>query len=76
MILAYDATALLVEIGSCLGLWLGLSIVGVYDLIARVAFRQIEFLDGYPLWLTILNSMFNPYHTGINWLTSNKKFGN
>ena len=26
--LAYDSTALLVEIGSCLGLWLGFSVVG------------------------------------------------
>ena len=32
IILAYDTTALLVEIGSCLGLWLGLSVIGIYDL--------------------------------------------
>ena len=31
IVLAYDSTALLVEIGSCLGLWLGLSVVGIYD---------------------------------------------
>ena len=37
--LAYDAAALLVEIGSCLGLWLGLSVVGVYDQIAVAVFR-------------------------------------
>lgn len=28
-LLAYDETALLVEIGSCLGLWLGLSVIGM-----------------------------------------------
>ena len=33
IVLAYDSTALLVEIGSCLGLWLGLSVVGMYDMI-------------------------------------------
>ena len=32
IVLAYDATSLLVEIGSCLGLWLGLSVVGMYDI--------------------------------------------
>ena len=50
--MAYDSTALLVEIGSCLGLWLGLSIVGVYDLIARVAFQaeaDIAFSKGVML---------------------------
>ena len=31
IVLAYDATSLLVELGSCLGLWLGLSVVGMYD---------------------------------------------
>ena len=33
IVLAYDSTALLVEIGSCLGLWLGLSVVGIFDLV-------------------------------------------
>ena len=30
--LAYNEANLLVEIGSCLGLWLGLSVVGLYDI--------------------------------------------
>ena len=34
IVLAYDATSLLVEVGSCLGLWLGLSVVGMYDVCA------------------------------------------
>ena len=34
IVLAYDFEDLLVEIGSCLGLWLGLSVVGIYDLMA------------------------------------------
>ena len=31
--LAYDSGDLLVEIGSCLGLWLGLSVVGIYEVV-------------------------------------------
>ena len=31
-VVAYGPTSLLVEIGSCLGLWLGLSVVGVFDM--------------------------------------------
>ena len=31
IVLAYDATSLLVEVGSCLGLWLGLSVLGLFD---------------------------------------------
>ena len=34
ILLAYDSGDLLVEIGSCLGLWLGLSVVGIYDIAA------------------------------------------
>ena len=34
IVLAYGLEDLLVEVGSCLGLWLGLSIVGVFDLAA------------------------------------------
>ena len=33
IVLVYGLGALLVEIGSCLGLWLGLSVVGVFDII-------------------------------------------
>ena len=33
IVLAYGFTDLLVEIGSCLGLWLGLSVVGIFDLV-------------------------------------------
>ena len=36
MVLAYGFGSLLVEIGSCLGLWLGLSIVGVFDVLVKV----------------------------------------
>ena len=39
IVLAYDSTALLVEIGSCLGLWLGLSVVGVFDLVVHAVVR-------------------------------------
>ena len=40
IVLAYDATSLLVEVGSCLGLWLGLSVVGMFDICALL-FRKI-----------------------------------
>ena len=40
-VLTYDSTSLLVEIGSCLGLWLGLSVVGVYD-IAVIAVYKVK----------------------------------
>ena len=36
---AYDLAALLVEIGSSLGLWLGLSVVGVFDILVFVTLR-------------------------------------
>ena len=39
VMLAYDFTALLVEIGSCLGLWLGLSVVGVLDVSLLATFH-------------------------------------
>ena len=42
IVLAYDSTSLLVEIGSCLGLWLGLSVVGVYDLLVFVVHQSQE----------------------------------
>ena len=37
IVMAYDSTALLVEIGSSLGLWLGLSVVGIFDLVPLAA---------------------------------------
>ena len=33
---AYGPTALLVEVGSALGLWLGLSVVGIFDIVVLV----------------------------------------
>ena len=32
IVLSYDNTSLVVEIGSCLGMWLGLSVVGMFDI--------------------------------------------
>ena len=43
IVLAYDSTALLVEFGSCLGLWLGLSVVGIFDLIGLAAVKIKKF---------------------------------
>ena len=41
IVLAYGFTDLLVEIGSCLGLWLGLSVVGIFDIaVTFVAYLQ------------------------------------
>ena len=41
--LAYGAVDLLIEVGSCLGLWLGLSVVGIFDIIvlACIKIRKI-----------------------------------
>ena len=36
VVLAYGVVDLLVEVGSCLGLWLGLSVVGIFDIIVLV----------------------------------------
>ena len=36
IMLAYGFTDLLVEIGSCLGLWLGLSVVGIFDIVVTI----------------------------------------
>ena len=41
IVLSYDKTSLLVEIGSCLGMWLGLSVVGMFD-IAAVAIVRVK----------------------------------
>ena len=40
--LAYDSGDLLVEIGSCLGLWLGLSVVGIYDIVATLVQKGLQ----------------------------------
>ena len=44
--LAYDFGDLLVEIGSCLGLWLGLSVVGIYELTLLVLIKTWRCLNG------------------------------
>ena len=44
IVLAYDSTALLVEFGSCLGLWLGLSVVGMLDIIGLAAVKIKRFM--------------------------------
>ena len=41
IMLAYDSGDLLVEIGSCLGLWLGLSVVGMYDTAAMLTEKGV-----------------------------------
>ena len=39
VILAYDIESLLVEIGSSLGLWLGLSVIGLFDVLLHTIIR-------------------------------------
>ena len=43
MLLAYDVGSLLVEVGSSLGLWLGLSVVGVFDVLVHTLLKAKEF---------------------------------
>ena len=43
-VLAYGFDALLVEIGSSLGLWLGLSLVGMYDLLTAVVEKLMKWI--------------------------------
>ena len=50
IVLDYDSTALLVEIGSCLGLWLGLSVVGIFDLVVLAAMKTQGWLGTIFLW--------------------------
>ena len=45
IVLAYGLGDLLVEVGSCLGLWLGLSVVGIFDIIVLVVVRMKTFLE-------------------------------
>ena len=42
IVLQYDLPQLVVEIGSCLGLWLGLSLVGMFDLLTAVAEKLVK----------------------------------
>ena len=42
VVLAYDLGALLVEVGSCLGLWLGLSVIGVYETIVYALWHLLK----------------------------------
>ena len=46
IVLAYDATSLRVEVGSCLGLWLGLSVMGMYDVCAAIVGRTVQMVVG------------------------------
>ena len=39
IVLAYDMGHLLVEIGSSLGLWLGISIIGIFDVLAAALLK-------------------------------------
>ena len=42
ILLAYDSEELLVEIGSCLGLWLGLSVIGIYDIVVILVQKSVQ----------------------------------
>ena len=45
VILAYGMDSLLVEIGSSLGLWLGLSVVGLFDVLLLIILRTRQFMQ-------------------------------
>ena len=45
VILAYDIESLLVEIGSSLGLWLGLSVIGLFDVLLLMILRIRQVAD-------------------------------
>ena len=49
IVLSYDSATLLVEIGSSLGLWLGLSVVGIFDLLVIAVFKSKEWFDKHKL---------------------------
>ena len=49
ILLFYNSENLLVEIGSCLGLWLGLSAVGVFDLLVIAVFKIKEWFNKHKL---------------------------
>ena len=46
VVLAYDFDSLIVEIGSSLGLWLGLSIAGMFDILILTGFTTQKILQG------------------------------
>ena len=51
IVLSYDATSLLVEVGSCLGLWLGLSVVGMFDVCTLMLVKLVRgLLSGHKKW--------------------------
>ena len=41
----YDLFCLLVEVGSCLGLWLGLSIIGIFDVLTEIIDKMKTYLN-------------------------------
>ena len=41
---SYDLFCLLVEVGSCLGLWLGLSIIGIFDVLTEIIDKMKTYL--------------------------------
>ena len=45
--LAYDVGALFVEIGSSLGFWLGISIVGIFDILEAFVVRIRSVIGDY-----------------------------
>ena len=49
VVLSYDSENLLVEIGSCLGLWLGLSAVGIFDMIVIAVLQTKEWFEKHKL---------------------------
>ena len=44
IVIAYDFVSLLVEIGSSLGLWLGLSVIGIFDVVVVVINKTNTFI--------------------------------
>ena len=62
IVLAYDLEDLLVEVGSCLGLWLGLSVVGIFDIVVLVLFRMKTVLATMKLKIEILDLRIGRQH--------------
>ena len=46
VLLAYGMNSLLVEIGSSLGLWLGLSVVGLFDVLLAIIQKIRQVVNG------------------------------